>query len=93
MSVYQDLLATWNQLTSALSTLPRQRVGFHPRRTLQRQRVEVQRNIRQTPEFRQAFAACKRRADATPFGQAHVNPSNLRCDVIVTPPSYEGGTE
>ncbi len=89
-SNWAALFEKWNILSAQLLTT---KSGGGNRASLQRQRVGIQNQMRQTPEYRAAFAACKERADATAFGQPFIRPGTLQCDVIVTPPSFEGGAE
>ena len=89
-SNWGQLLEQWQSITAQLAMT---RSGGGARKTLQRQRVDVQNQMRNTPEWRAAFAKCKARADATPFGMPKIHPETLVCDVFVTPPSFEGGAE
>lgn len=89
-SNWGKLLEEWQAITVKLKAT---RSGGGARATLQRQRVDVQNQMRNTPEWKAAFAKCKARADSIPFGQPKIHPETLTCDVIVVPPSYEGGAE
>lgn len=95
-SNWGQLLQQWQAITAQIAAT---RSGGGARATLQRQRVDVQNQMKQTPEYKAAFAACKNRADIMNDGQPggiyqpKVDPSNLRCDVFAYPSSFEGGAE